>query len=256
MKRNRWKLPLALGLAAVLATGGWLAWKGTLPVIDTILGQADDSRRISGTPDDSADPVDETSAPAGAEGADGQSGFRLGDRLDAPPGRDAPTAAGKPGGPDAPGTTAGPFESTTWNMLLPRGWDPMKDFSSEDLSELEDADPRATAALERLRAIWDKAPVDPALDGARIRIPGFLVPLDSDDGKMIEFLLVPYFGACIHTPAPPANQIIHVRPRTPVAMQMMAPVWVSGTLEASRSDTAMGAAGYRMRAELVEEYRE
>ena len=36
------------------------------------------------------------------------------------------------------------------------------------------------------------------------------MPLDGEREKTREFLLVPYFGACIHAPAPPANQVIHV----------------------------------------------
>ncbi len=49
------------------------------------------------------------------------------------------------------------------------------------------------------------------LDGQRVKIPGFVVPLESDEGgKMTEFFLVPYFGACIHVPPPPPNQIVYV----------------------------------------------
>jgi hypothetical protein len=49
------------------------------------------------------------------------------------------------------------------------------------------------------------------LSGQRVRIPGYLLPLEISGTKVTEFLLVPYFGACIHTPPPPPNQIIHVK---------------------------------------------
>lgn len=50
------------------------------------------------------------------------------------------------------------------------------------------------------------------LDGKHIRIPGFLLPLEySENKKVVEFLLVPWVGACIHTPPPPPNQIVHVK---------------------------------------------
>jgi hypothetical protein len=111
-------------------------------------------------------------------------------------------------------------------------------------------------ALGELRAAWDNAPVVSALNGARIRIAGFMVPLEGQKGTVSEFLLVPYFGACIHTPPPPANQIIHVVPAKPYkTTQGMDAVWVSGTLETTRSDTGLGNAGYRMKAELVTPYK-
>ncbi|MGL4829805.1 MAG: DUF3299 domain-containing protein, partial [Vibrio sp.] len=47
------------------------------------------------------------------------------------------------------------------------------------------------------------------LNGSRVKIPGFVIPLEGDDQKVTEFLLVPYFGACIHVPPPPPNQIIY-----------------------------------------------
>jgi hypothetical protein len=50
------------------------------------------------------------------------------------------------------------------------------------------------------------------LDGQNIRLPGYIVPLEvSEEGRTTEFLLVPYFGACIHVPPPPSNQIVHVK---------------------------------------------
>ncbi len=49
-----------------------------------------------------------------------------------------------------------------------------------------------------------------ALDGQKISIPGYLLPLEMADSSVTEFLLVPYLGACIHSPPPPPNQILHV----------------------------------------------
>jgi hypothetical protein len=102
----------------------------------------------------------------------------------------------------------------------------------------------------------DNAPIVPALNGTRVRIAGFLVPLDGIKGQITEFLLVPYFGACIHTPPPPANQIIHVVPAKPYKLdQGMDAVWINGTLETTRAETGMGNAGYRMKADLVTPYK-
>jgi uncharacterized protein len=90
-----------------------------------------------------------------------------------------------------------------------------------------------------------------------VKIPGYIVPLEDGKTGMKEFLLVPYFGACIHTPPPPSNQIIHVKPQpAPKGFRSMDTVWVSGKLKTLRSDTTMGASSYRMEATLVEPYVE
>ena len=127
-------------------------------------------------------------------------------------------------------------------------------FKGLDLDKMQDSDPRVTQAFERMRVEWEKAPVNPKMNGAAIRIPGFIVPLENSGNKLREFLLVPYFGACIHSPPPPANQIVHVIPDQPAIGRAMDTVWVSGTLETVRSKTLMGSSGYRMKAIRVEPY--
>ena len=99
------------------------------------------------------------------------------------------------------------------------------------------------------------APVNASLDGAQVKIPGYIVPLEQKKaGEITEFLLVPYFGACIHTPPPPANQILHVHPAKAAKFRAMDAVWVVGTLKTARSDSGMGVAGYRMDAQSVTAY--
>ncbi len=168
--------------------------------------------------------------------------YQVGDRL--------PQAATKA----AP--ARGGVRTLTWDDLLPPDWDPSAAFKGLDLASLDDADPRAMAALDAMRKAWDAAPVNHALDGQRVRIPGFVVSLDGGPGELREFLLVPYFGACIHVPPPPANQIIHVMPNRPVKnVRTMEAVWVSGTLGIGRSDTPMGRSGYRLQATEVTPYK-
>jgi hypothetical protein len=154
-----------------------------------------------------------------------------------------------------------PFEETDWFALVPRDWEPGKTFGA-DIARLSDKDPRAIDALEKLRAAWADAPVEPAMAGARIRIGGFVIPLDTDNGAVTELLLVPYFGACIHAPPPPANQVIHVFARRPLQhLSMMDPVYVSGTLRVARNrtpDSAVGlidTIGYEMDLEKVAPYK-
>jgi hypothetical protein len=156
----------------------------------------------------------------------------------------------------APTARAGGFREIRWEELVPKDWDPMKELKGLDLANLSDADPRATELLKKMRQVWDNAPANPALHGQAVRIPGYVVPLEETPQGLKEFLLVPYFGACIHSPPPPANQIIHVLPQTPSKVRSMDPVWISGTLVRERTDSYMGAAGYRMQAVRVEPYVE
>ena len=87
----------------------------------------------------------------------------------------------------------------------------------------------------------------------------------TSDLSVSEFLLVPWVGACIHTPPPPPNQIVHVKPEKPVEMSgMFAPVWVTGKMTTGAIKKSLslvdGSAdidvGYSLRASRVEPYKE
>ena len=172
-----------------------------------------------------------------------------------------PKAAAGPAAAPAPVVVAAAAPAARdipWEELIPKAWDPTKRFRGVNLDNLKDNDPRAKQMLEDLRATWDNAPVNTALDGQAVRLPGFVVPLESVDGAVKDFLLVPYFGACIHTPPPPANQIIRVLAATPQkGLRAMDTVWVSGTLEAARFNSGeMGVSGYQLKQARVEPYTE
>ena len=94
------------------------------------------------------------------------------------------------------------------------------------------------------------------LDGTNIRIPGYIVPLDfSADATHDEFLLVPYFGACLHTPPPPPNQILYVKSATPAQIpDIYEPVWLEGTLETGKFLTDMGDSAYELDLSKIEPY--
>ena len=150
---------------------------------------------------------------------------------------------------------AEPYKNTTWEALVPKDWDPAKEFKSLNLGAMQDSDPRAMEALTRMKDTWSNAPTERSMDGVRIKISGFAIPLEMKGDKVTEFLLVPYFGACIHTPPPPSNQVIHVLPRQAAkGFHSMDTVWVTGTLKTLRSDTAMGTSSYRLDAVSVEPY--
>ena len=97
------------------------------------------------------------------------------------------------------------------------------------------------------------APVVAELDGKRVHIGGYIVPLDFDATRVKEFLLVPFVGACIHVPPPPANQIVYVKTEQGFDVQgTFDPVWVTGTLKVTPAFTGLAEAGYSLEAEKVE----
>jgi len=150
-----------------------------------------------------------------------------------------------------PAAAAAGFREARWEELMPKGWDPYARFRGMNLGLLSDTHPRVLQLMRELREILDNAPINPALAGASIRLPGYVVPLDQAKGELKEFLLVPYFGACIHTPPPP-NQIVHVVLAKPAkGFLAMSAVWVSGVLDVRRNDSAMGVSGYAMQAAAV-----
>ena len=153
---------------------------------------------------------------------------------------------------------AGKHAEISWDDLVPGDWNPLESFQDlMHLAELPDSDVRVQELYARMRKVWDDAPAVPAMAGRSVKLPGYLVPLDETKAGLSEFLLVPYFGACIHTPPPPANQIIHVRAAKPIkGLRTMDAVWASGTLELKRSDSAMGVSGYGMAAQSVVRYQE
>jgi len=154
-----------------------------------------------------------------------------------------------------PSSKPGGYTELRWEDLVPKGWDPMKGFRDRNISTLNDADPKVADMMQQMREAWDNAPTEPKLDGAAIKLPGYLVPLDESKAGISEFLLVPYFGACVHTPPPPANQIVLVQPARPITgYRTMDTVWASGRLRTARQGSPMGTAAYRLEAALVERY--
>jgi hypothetical protein len=103
------------------------------------------------------------------------------------------------------------------------------------------------------------------LDGATVRMPGYMLPLEFEGKGVTEFLLVPWVGACIHTPPPPPNQIVHVTLDEGKAFDSSTgfePVWIEGEMQTRKSTQNLyltdGSSdidiGYRLQAKLVERY--
>jgi hypothetical protein len=161
-----------------------------------------------------------------------------------------------PGSAAGRGVDAAAAPELKWEELIPKSWDPTKRYRNISLEALRDNDPRAVQMLDEMRAVWDNAPVNVELDGSAAKLSGFVVPLDNTQNGIREFLLVPYFGACIHTPPPPANQIVHVIAAEAFkGLHAMDTVKVSGILKAARyASVDMGVSGYEIKAASVERF--
>lgn len=144
-----------------------------------------------------------------------------------------------------------------WPDLVPQGAGLEKILQEYRVYELEDDDPQAAEVFARVQEYLDNAPVKEEMDGRRVRLPGYVIPLDGDGNHALEFLLVPYFGACIHVPPPPSNQIIYGRSEQEVPVEeLFDAVWVTGVLRVERVQDDLATAGYSMEVEEVEPYQE
>lgn len=155
------------------------------------------------------------------------------------------------------GVHAEPVKELEWDAMVPEDYRPDKILNQfGDINALDDNDPKAQIILEQLEAAWKLAPVVESLDGKRVKLPGFVVPIEGDGEKLSEFLLVPYYGACIHVPPPPANQTVYVKvPEADAKIrEVFDTVWVTGTLSAKPFNSDLANAGYQIEAEAVTPY--
>lgn len=159
------------------------------------------------------------------------------------------------------------FETIEWPDLMPPEVLAILLNPPEYIAEIEDGSAEDQISSQMKSAVnqseedaYQKAlvstDVNENLDGAMIRIPGFVVPLEFDEEQTIsQFFLVPYFGACLHMPPPPPNQIILVN--APKGIQMSAlydPFWIEGQLSTSFQENDMATSAYAMQLQRIEPY--
>ena len=151
------------------------------------------------------------------------------------------------------------YDEILWDGLLPPEYSPdalMARFSDQ-LADLQDGSPEAQLIYTEMQEELNNAPVNQALDGTMIRLPGFIAPLNYQDDVITEFLLVPYFGACIHVPPPPINQTVLVQTAEGQGIKIeesFDPIWVMGRLSVEESQTELAPAGYYVGEALIEPY--
>ncbi len=147
-----------------------------------------------------------------------------------------------------------------WSDLIPDDFvqpeNPYESMTAEEIDKLMDGSDESRARIAEIDATLSYAPVVPDLDGKRVRIPAYMTPLEYDGGTQIkEFLLVPYVGACIHVPPPPANQVVHVESPNPIKFTgMNEAVWATGIIRTDKTQTELAVTGYSLEIERIEPY--
>lgn len=142
---------------------------------------------------------------------------------------------------------AATYREITWEDLIPPGVAYGQIIGPGEVDEVNDTwlpefDKNARRMNQRLI-------------GKTIKLPGYIIPFDVQADGVTSFMLVPYVGACIHTPPPPPNQLVFVTTAKPWPSESMwDAVWVSGRLSAETLETQIAEVGYRMAADKVEIY--
>jgi len=95
----------------------------------------------------------------------------------------------------------------------------------------------------------------PDWNGQIVRLPGFIVPIDFSGSGVTAFILVPYVGACIHVPPPPANQLVFVTTSEPYENDgLFEAVRVTGMFGVSSLSTHLADVGYALAADKIEPF--
>jgi len=143
--------------------------------------------------------------------------------------------------------------------------DPRQDLVIDWLDLMPDAERKALEA-----GVWPEIDIDhdtmdgtgqfgssatvASMHGRKVRIPGYVVPIDLDDQqRMRSFFLVPYYGACIHVPPPPPNQLIYAELDAAIEVpSMWEAQWLTAELQISRVDADIASSSYRAVSAQIE----
>lgn len=167
------------------------------------------------------------------------------------------------------GLNDAPYQTIQWTDLMPQDdldallnppayLDEIEDGSEEDRLSSQFMLAMTQASDDRYQQALISTRIKPELDHQRIRLPGFIVPLEFGEQQTItRFFLVPYFGACIHVPPPPPNQIVYGVFEKGLKLEALhEPVWVTGLLKTTLTENDVATSAYAMEVAEVEIYTE
>jgi hypothetical protein len=161
------------------------------------------------------------------------------------------------------------YKTVEWTDLMPKSdldallnppeyLDNIEDGSFEDVISNQVFNALTSANDDRYQQALISTNIIKEMVDQPIRIPGFIVPLEFDDQQNItQFFLVPYFGACIHMPPPPPNQMIFVSSSLGISSNnLYEPFWITGILKTAINENELGTAAYTMHITIIEPYTE
>ena len=161
------------------------------------------------------------------------------------------------------------YETVEWTDLMPKDdleallnppdyINDIEDGSAEDQIGGQLQNTTSATSEDRYQQALVSTRIVADFNNKSVRIPGFIVPLEFDEKQTVtQFFLVPFFGACIHVPPPPPNQIIFVD--YPEGLKLSAlydPFWVSGVLKTELIENDIATSAYAMRMHTFTPYTE
>ena len=161
------------------------------------------------------------------------------------------------------------YEDIDWTELMPAEdlsallnrpafLDDIADGSAQDSLDSFQQRQLEDEQAQQYQAALSSTRVIQGFDGKAIRIPGFIVPLEQNEDKEVtRFFIVPYFGACLHMPPPPPNQILYVESEQGITLEnLFDPYWFEGVVSIEQKVDAMGTSAYSLSLDNYALYEE
>ena len=161
------------------------------------------------------------------------------------------------------------YEDIDWTELMPAEdlsallnrpafLDDIADGSAQDSLDSFQQRQLEDEQAQQYQAALSSTRVIQGFDGKAIRIPGFIVPLEQNEDKEVtRFFIVPYFGACLHMPPPPPNQILYVESEQGITLEnLYDPYWFEGVVSIEQKVDAMGTSAYSLALDNYALYEE
>jgi len=161
-----------------------------------------------------------------------------------------------------------PYKTIEWTDLLSKEdllalMDPPEELNNFEDGSIEDQisnqlfNALTLAGDNRYQQALISTKVRSEYDQQKVRIAGFVVPITADGLSVTEFFLVPYYGACIHVPPPPPNQLIFSQfPESIKIDDMYYPYWVEGTLSTTLTENNLATSAYSLKVDNITKYTE
>ncbi len=161
--------------------------------------------------------------------------------------------------PEPLSTTNTDAQNIEWDDLVPAEFKPDKivEKYQEEIAATPEGSEEERVLYKKIMGELNSAGPNLSLKGKKVRIPGFVSPLDTNGEFVGDFLLVPYYGSCIHSPPPPINQTVMVSPgegKSISLSKISRPVWVVGEIQVDEITTDLATAGYQIRNAQIEAY--